>query len=430
MTKQRPGRLGRLGALVAVPVLGALTLSACAAGETGGGSGGDAKSFTFTFPTATNTESPYETLAKKYTGETGVKIEVRKLPNDGYQTTLRTQLQGGNAPDLMVVSPGRGQEYSVLPLAEAKLLEPLNDQSAKVVPGGADGLFALDGKTYAQPTSLVPVGMAWNSGVADKTGVQFPEDAGAMLNLCRTLPSNGKSFIALAGSVAPNPGLMAMSVSATRVYAQTPDWNKQRAEGKVSFAQSQEWQDVLKTIEEMNQAGCFQKGAAGGGFDAITQGIGRGTSLGAFVPGGAVQEIMNNAPVTLQVRAFPPATGGKPYLLASANYAFSINAKANAAQKAAAQDFLNWLAKPDNAAQFTKIEGQVPIAGVEGAELAPQYEPVKDLLTKGDYAPLPNLEWPNPAVYDALAKGVQGLIAGRGNAQSVLEAMDKAWERK
>ena len=72
----------------------------------------------------------------------------------------------------------------------------------------------------------------------------------------------------------------------------------------------------------------------------------------------------------------------------------------------------------------------MPITGVQGAELAPQYAPVKDLLANGDYAPLPNLEWPNPAVYDTFAKGIQGMIAGRGDVASVLAATDKAWDGK
>jgi raffinose/stachyose/melibiose transport system substrate-binding protein len=56
------------------------------------------------------------------------------------------------------------------------------------------------------------------------------------------------------------------------------------------------------------------------------------------------------------------------------------------------------------------------------------YEPVRDLLTNGDYAPLPNLEWPNPSVYDTLATGIQGLLTGQGSADSVLQAVDKAWD--
>ncbi|MEU4419612.1 extracellular solute-binding protein [Actinoplanes sp. NPDC024001] len=413
--------------------MGALSLTACStSGDADdSGSGGDTQGFSFLYPTSTTTESPYEALARKYTEETGVAIDARKLPNDSYGTSLRTQLQGGNAADLMVVAPGRGQDYAVLPLAEAGLLEPLSAASTAVVPEAYQSLFEQDGKTFAQPTDIVPVGMVWNSGAAGEAGAQFPADTTGVLSLCKTLAGDGKSFLAVAGSAPPNVGLMAMSMSASRVYAQTPDWNQQRTDGKVSFAQDAGWKDVVTTIDQMNKGGCFQKGAAGGGFDAITQGIARGTSLGAFVPGGAATEIMNNAKgVTLEIRAFPPATGGKQYLLASPNYAMAINAEADAEKKKAAQAFLEWLAKPANAAEFTKVEGQVPISGVEGAELAPQYATVKDLLAAGDYAPLPNLSWPNPSVYDELSKGLQGLIAGRGDAQSVLESADKAWDTK
>jgi raffinose/stachyose/melibiose transport system substrate-binding protein len=428
MTNNGSGRLRRLGFLIAVPAIGALTLAGCGGGS--GGSSGTAGGFSFTFPTATNQESPYETLAKKYSQETGVKIEIKKLPNDSYGLTLRTQLQGGNAADLMVVSPGRGQDQAALPLAEAGYLEPLNEKSAAAVPDEIKSLFAIDGKVYAQPTDLVPVGMAWNSGAASQANANYPEDFDDVRPLCSELTQDRKSFIALAGSVPPNPGLMALSISATRVYAETPDWNKQRADHKVTFADSEGWQDTLQTIVDMNEADCFQPGAAGGGFDAITAGITQGTSLGAFVPGGAARELMNATPsLKLEIRAFPPASGTKQYMLASPNYALSIHAKAGDAQQKAAQDFLNWLAEPDNAAEFTKIEGQVPITGVENAELEPQYAPVKDLLVKGEYSPLPTLEWPNPAVYDALAKGVQGLISGQGDVRSVLEAADKAWDR-
>ena len=59
----------------------------------------------------------------------------------------------------------------------------------------------------------------------------------------------------------------------------------------------------------------------------------------------------------------------------------------------------------------------------------PVFEPVADLLPTATTWPLPNLEWPNPAVYDALATGVQGLIAGQGDVESVLEAIDQAWDQ-
>ena len=431
MTQLRSGPARRLGTLAAVSAIGAMTLAACGGGDGGssGGSGGTADSFTFTFGNASGaTDSPFQQLADKYAKESGLKIETKALPPDNYGLTLRTQLQGGNAADVMVVSPGGGQDAALLPLADAGYVEPLGSASADLIPEGLEGLFSAKGKVYAQPTDITPVGMTWNVGAAKDAGVDAPTDTSALLDACGTAADKGKSMIVVAGAVPPNPGLMAMSISATRVYQETPDWNQQRADGKVKFADTQGWKDTLQTIVDMKDAGCFQKGFEGAGFDAITQGIGQGTSIGTFVPGGAATEIMSHVPgLELQVQPFPPADGGAPYVLASPNYAFAVNAKSDDATKKAAQDFLAWAAKPENAKDYDKVSGGVAITGPD-ENLSPVYEPVRDLLTNGDFAPLPNLEWPNPSVYDTLATGIQGLLTGQGSVDSVLQNVDKAWD--
>jgi len=435
MTQLRHGRSRRLGTLVAVSTVGALTLAACGGGgdddsSGNGGSGGAADSFTFAFENASGgAENPWLGLAETYTEETGVQVETQALPPDSYGLTMRTQLQGGNAPDLMMFSPGSGQANSVLPLAEAGYVEPLGEASAGLIPEGSESLFGIDGTVYAQPTNLIPVGMTWNAGAASESGVDAPADTDALLDACGSLADEGKSMVVLAGSVPPNPGLMAMAISATRVYAETPDWNEQRAAGDVSFADSEGWQDTLQTVVDMNEAGCFQEGAAGAGFDAITQGLTQGTSLGAFVPGSAATELARATPgLELEVQPFPPADGGEPFVLASSNYALSINAKAEDGQKQAAQEFLAWVAEPENAQAFNEVQGGVAITGPD-ENLNPVYEPMADLLESGSYAPLPNQAWPNPGVYDALAAGVQGLLSGQGDVQSVLEAADQAWDQ-
>ena len=48
-------------------------------------------------------------LADEYTEETGVEVEVIPYPSDAYNTQVTTQLQAGNAADVMVLSPGTGQ---------------------------------------------------------------------------------------------------------------------------------------------------------------------------------------------------------------------------------------------------------------------------------------------------------------------------------
>jgi raffinose/stachyose/melibiose transport system substrate-binding protein len=436
MTQYGNGRLRRLGVLVAVPAISALTLAACGGGgdEDGGSNGssegGAADSFTFAFGNAGGTqESPWIVMAEKYSEETGVQVETQGLPPDSYGLTLRTQIQGGNAPDVFVVSPGAGQENAVLPLAEAGYVEPLGDASTDLIPAGNEALFQIDGETYAQPTDIIPVGMVWNVGAAADAGVEAPEDIDALIDSCGQLTDEGKSFFAIAGSVPPNPGLMTMAISATRVYAETPDWNQQRADGDVTFAGDEGWEETLQTVVDMAEGNCYQPGAAGGGFDAITQGITQGTALSAFVPGGAATELMNATPgLELNIQPFPPASGGDPFVLASPNYALAVSAEADDATKQAAEDFLAWLAEPENAAQFVEVSGGVAITGPD-ENLNPVFEPLADLLTEGSYVALPNLEWPNPAVYDALAVGAQGLLSGQGDIGSILEAMDQAWDQ-
>src|SRR5688500_19405293 len=72
MTQLRSGRYRRLGTLVAVSTVGALTLAACGGGGDDGDSGdngasGAADSFTFAFGNAGGTaESPWVVMADKY----------------------------------------------------------------------------------------------------------------------------------------------------------------------------------------------------------------------------------------------------------------------------------------------------------------------------------------------------------------------------
>lgn len=429
---QHSSRAMRRGAIIAVPVVGALLLAGCSgSGDNGddGGDGGDAVSFSFTFATSNNLESPYETLANAYMDENpNVTIELNPQPNDNYDTTVRTQLQAGNATDIIQTVPGAGQPRSVVELADAGFLAALDDTSTGVIPEGSESLFQLDGTTYGQPVDFTVTGLVTNLTTASGAGIdEFPTDFDDFLAACGDLRDQNMAMIALAGAAAPNTGLTAMAISATRVYADTPDWNQQRADGDVTFADSQGWQDTLQTVIDLNEAGCFQPGAEGAGFDAITNGLAGGTAVGSFAPGGSAVEIAQAAPEGVDFGIEPfPTDGGDAFVLASSNYSLSITEASE--QKEAAQAFLDWVAGPDGSKVFSDASGQLPVQGFTDLDLSDTiYAPVADLLADGSYAPLPNTIWPNAGVYDALASGVQGLLTGQKTIDDVLGEMDAAW---
>ncbi|MGV9194046.1 ABC transporter substrate-binding protein [Microbacterium sp. MC2] len=432
MTQQTAGRRTR-AALIAVPLIGALALAGCTGGDGNTGDNGDnpdaegAGSFSVMVAQANDQDDYYAKILDEYSQETGAEIEVIPYPSDAYNTQVTTQLQGGNAADVMILAPGTGQPISVVTLADAGFLEPI-DSAASVIPEGTETLYGSDGNAYGQPTGLMPVGFVYNGAAAEEAGIsEYPATYDELLDACATARDGGKSFTVLAGAIAFNTGLMSMLVSATRVYDETPDWNEQRAAGDVTFADSDGWRETLEDIVEMNESGCFQDGVAGGTFDNITAGIGGGTALSAAVPGSAATSIGAAAGVDLTVQAFPPASGQSDLLLASANYAWAVNASSDDSAKSAAADFLEWVAGEEQSKTFADLAGMVPITGATTENLLAPYQPVGELLETGAYVGLPNATWPNPAVYDTLGSGVQGLLTGQKTVDDVLADMDAAW---
>ena len=422
----------RRGAIIAVPVIGALLLAGCS-GSGGGADSGDeggAAEFSFTFATSNNLESPYETLANAYMdANPDVTITTNPTPNDKYGETIRTQFQAGNAADVVQTTPGSGDARGIIPLADAGFLEPLGDTAASLVPAGSETIFELDGEVYGQPMDFTIASVVASMGTAAMNGLdEWPTTESDLYDACTALAAGGKSLLVLAGAAGPNAGLTAQGIAATRVYAEDPDWNEQRAAGDTTFAESEGWADTLQTIIDLKDGGCFQPGAEGGGFDAITNGLSQGTAVGSFIPSGSAVEIATAAPpeADFKVQPFPAADGGDPYIIASSNYTISINAASE--KKDAAADFVEWLATPEAQEIYYEASGLLPISNYQDLDLSETiYSPVVDLLAAGSYAPLPNNIWPNPAVYEALQVGVQGLLTGHKTIDQVLQDIDTAW---
>jgi raffinose/stachyose/melibiose transport system substrate-binding protein len=423
----------RVARVAVVPAVLALAVAGCSSSTTSSdnGAGGNTE-FTLTYAKSNNVESPFEILAKEYMkANPGITIKLEGKPNDTYGDAIRTQLQAGNAADVIETEAGSGQSRSIVPLAQAKFLEPLSDAVAKTIPEGSDELFQVDGKTYGQPLGISYAGLVYNTTAAQAAGITAaPKSLDELKTACTKASGAGKSLFALAGSTVPNAGITSLIIAATRVYAQEPDWNAKRTNGQTTFAGSQGWKDTLQTVVDLNQAGCFQKGAEGAGFDVITNNLAKGASVAFFGPLGSASELQKAAPTQKFVaEAFPPATtGDKPFGVASATYSLSINAASE--KKEAAQAFVNWLADPAQANVFAKASGGLPISGLDKQDLSSTvYADVSDILKNGDYTALPNSGWKSAGVYDALGTGVQGLLTGQKTVDSVLKSMDAAWDQ-
>ncbi|GAA0300512.1 ABC transporter substrate-binding protein [Kineococcus aurantiacus] len=427
------GRRRRAAALLLAGAVAAAT-AACSSGDDAAAGDGPV-TIRFATETPTSGEGPYRALAKAFEAENpDIKVEVVETPLDSYSNVLRTQLRGGNAPDVFYGSPGTGNTNALLTLADAGLVAPLTDESwaAEAVPESSKDLFETDGEVYAVPLDVSPSTEIINRTAYTATGLSPATTLPELLQQCATVRGQGKSLFAVAGANPGNLSLMTMEFASSSVYAAEPDWNAQRADGKVTFAGSAEWKRTLDAIVSMNQAGCFQDGVAGAGFPEITQALTSGSSLGIFAPGGAVTEISAATPGQEFGVAVPPgATADDTRLTVTTSNAIAVSAESEHLE--AAKEFVEFATQPAQQDAFAKISGNLSLTSLsaEGAGGVPeQLSGISDLLAdQSKQAPLGYITWSSGAVTDALGTGVQGLLTGQTTTADVLTAMDAAYDK-
>lgn len=424
-TSQRP----RLAAALALTL--GLTLAACGNGSDSAQGGKEPQTITFTYAAANSGEDAYDKLAKGYeAAHPGVTIKVNKVALNAANQTLGTQMQAGNGPDVLWVNAGSGQTASVQQLAKAGLLLELTDPSIKTtVPEAEMEGYDYQGKTYGVPSSTMVSGIIWNDELAQQGGVTLTPQSTVedVLAQCGKVAATGKSMFGLAGSIPENNGILAMEIATSIVYGPTPDWNEKRSKGEVTFAKSAGWKQTLETIKKIYDAGCFQKGAAGAGFDALTNGAAQGNLFGFFAPSGAAKDIMDAAGghVKLLALPFPAPQGVDPYMLVSADLGLAGNAKTKSPDLV--RDFIKYTISPEGAKAFADAQGSIPIGATDTSQLLPQYAEVADILKNQKIRPIATDGWPNGQVYNALGAGITGLITGQKSVDDVLADMDSAW---
>jgi raffinose/stachyose/melibiose transport system substrate-binding protein len=417
-------------ALASMITLGGLVLAGCSAGGDSGSTGG-AVTLTMSTQTYTGKESPYQVMADKFhEANPDITVEIEQIPNEQYAQVLTTQLQAGNATDIFYTTPGAGDPKSVLNLTAGNYVLPLTGTSAEnLVPESADALYYQDDQLWAQPVDIAPIGYNLNATVADEAGVTVPDTLDDFIAECQTATSAGHSMIYLAGAAAPNNGLATLSVAASTVYGPDPDWNTKRADGEVTFADTAGWKQALETILTLREDGCLQPGNEGATINEFTNAIGTGSSLGGFAPGGITADLHSAAPdYEFETYAFPAEKAADTRLFASPSNAIAINASTE--HKDAALAFLDFMAQPENTAEFASLSGNAPIGDVSTETLPAAFANLEPYLSdQSKFFPLANLFWPNGEVYNALGTGVQGLLTGQTTVDAVLASMDAAWDK-
>lgn len=365
-------------------------------------------------------------LAQQYGEATdGVTVNIQSFPaGDHYGQALVTQLQSGAGVDLMYTNAGYGALEAMLPLGEAGRLADMSAASwAAEVPSSAKPDYMLGDALYGLPLSLTSVGMVYNGALLNELGITYPTTEDEFFAACATAAEQGKSFSSAAG---PSPFYIIETLAASKVYAANPDWNEQRRNGAVSFADTPGWVDTFETYARMASEGCFQRGFEAAGIPDLFGAMAGGLVVSGIGPATLAGAVMGmNPEVTLTVGPWPAAEN--TVALGYYNDAISINAAS--ANLDAAKAFVDWLAQPEQLETYASTAGGVAPSSAAAGNFPPLVAGLAPYYSAGQIVGMPHTGWPNAEVRDAINRGAAQLVTGQASVAEVLGAMDAAWDK-
>jgi raffinose/stachyose/melibiose transport system substrate-binding protein len=353
-----------------------------------------------------------------------IKVNVQYLPQATLGQATVTALQAGNAADVLYTNGGTGQLHAVFPLGKAGYLADLSQRPwAKDVPAAAHDLYWDGDKLYGLPMGLSLVGVVYNTALFQQLGLQVPTTFDELVGSCGTIKAAGKIPMALAGQA---PGLYAQAPAAGTVYAADPNWNDERAAGKVTFAGTPGWHTALQEFVDLNDAGCFQPGASGATIINAANLLGTDQAVMFLAPSAAIGAIRGVNP-NFAAAMFPVPGPSADSTRAVTEYNDSFSVNAHSTNLEAAMALVDFLAQPEEQRAYANIQGEIAVPDSASGTLPALYSAFGPLLQQNKAVTLPSRIWPNPAVGTALTPGMQGLVTGQKTIMDVLTDLDNAW---
>jgi raffinose/stachyose/melibiose transport system substrate-binding protein len=339
-----------------------------------------------------------------------------------------TELAAGTAPDLLFVAPGCGGPLSVCALAKAGDLAPMikvpwAKRSLRLV----TSLLKRNGALYAFEPVFSPHGIFTNDGLFAKLGLKVPQTFSQLLTVCKQAQADGTWAMDLPGVSPSTVTFTILGLATPLVFGQGTHWTAALKAGTVSFDGTAGWRQALQEFVDMNRAGCFEPGMAGNNGEGWLQGQGLMT-VGVSSHKGVIDAASPQFSYTFH--PFPATTApGQPQTFLEMNPAVGVNAQSSAQNQAAAQAFVDFVARPAQDALYARITGGLTQDEFLKGQIPAFMSDFATIFKDHEYVVQPLLALGNANVGAALSTDGIGLITGQETPDSILQAMDAAWKQ-
>ena len=165
-----------------------------------------------------------------------ITLEVTKLPDDQYYTALKTKLASGECADMILVQPKYAGANSVLGLAKAGYLAPLDDVSALQKVGKAGTApFTYENKVYAVPEGVTMLGTYYNKDTFKKYNISEPKNWTEFLDACKKLKAAGVQPIVMGDKDSYVMQFGLYQIAANQIYPKNAQFDDKLKTGETKF---------------------------------------------------------------------------------------------------------------------------------------------------------------------------------------------------
>ena len=373
-------------------------------------------------------QKPLDELTKAYTK---VKFSTSYAPTDQVQTSVRTQLGAGNAPDIHVVYPGNGSAMSMAQIAKANLLADLSDQAwTKNIPDNFKNAFQTDGKTYIYSAGSSVIGAIYNKKVFTDAGVtDLPTTWTEFLAVCEKIKQAGKVPIALGAQTPWITQLITYALVPSTVYAKNPDFDKEMASGKASFADSG-WADAFEMYLDLQKRGYFNDNPNGTTFEQATSMVATGEAGMAIQVSAVLPDFRKAATNADDLSMFPvPGADTADGVWIPAGVVVGLGVSARSKNLDAAKAFIEFLGEQKNINAWAEAVACVPLVQDSSSKIDPVLESFLPYLKDDKAVPFMDQAWPNAEVQPAHFAVVQELLGGKTTIPEALKKLDDTYRK-
>lgn len=194
-------------------------------------------------------------LAKKFTEQTGIKIDYQIVPSDQYYNLLMTKINTGECTDIFASQSGKYDIQTQLNVVK-NAIDLSNESWAKNVDPLAAAELTVDGALYGQPIQdLTAVwALAYNKAIFSELGLSIPTNYAEFKAVCDAILAAGKTPVYECVSDGWHHVLW-FPETAVQAEALTPGLFDKLNNNETTLAQDPTMKLILTQIKEMVDLG-------------------------------------------------------------------------------------------------------------------------------------------------------------------------------